>query len=38
MIHVLLVDDGTKLRSLVADDLQRYGMRVTAVASGTELR
>ena len=38
MTHVLLVDDDTELRSLVADYLQRYGMRVTAVASGSELR
>jgi two-component system OmpR family response regulator len=38
MTHALLVDDDTELRTLVADYLQRYGMRVTAVASGAALR
>ena len=38
MTHVLLVDDDTELRNLVADYLQRYGMRVTAVASGAALK
>jgi len=32
MIHALLVDDDLDLRQLVSDYLQRYGMRVTAVA------
>ena len=31
MTHALLVDDDTELRTLVADDLRRYGMSVTAV-------
>jgi two-component system OmpR family response regulator len=38
MTHALLVDDDAELRMLVADYLQRYGMRVTALASGAELR
>jgi len=38
MTHALLVDDDAELRTLVADYLQRYGMRVTALASGAELR
>jgi two-component system OmpR family response regulator len=38
MTHALLVDDDTDLRTLVADYLQRYGMRVTAVADGASLR
>jgi two-component system, OmpR family, response regulator len=38
MIHALLVDDDAELRALVADYLQRYGMRVTTVASGAALR
>ncbi len=38
MIHALLVDDDAELRTLVADYLQRYGMRVTTVASGAALR
>lgn len=38
MIHALLVDDDAELRALVADYLQRYGLRVTALASGAELR
>ena len=38
MTHALLVDDDADLRMLVADYLQRYGMRVTALASGAELR
>jgi two-component system OmpR family response regulator len=38
MIHALLVDDDAELRDLVADYLQRYGMRVTTVASGAALR
>jgi two-component system OmpR family response regulator len=38
MTHALLVDDDTELRTLVADYLQRYGMRVTAIASGAALR
>ena len=38
MTHALLVDDDTELRTLVADYLQRYGTRVTAVASGAALR
>ncbi len=36
--HALLVDDDFDLRALVADYLQRYGMRVTAVADGAALR
>jgi len=38
MIHALLVDDDAELRTLVADYLQHYGMRVTTVASGAALR
>ena len=38
MIHALLVDDDPDLRTLVADYLQRYGMRVTAVPDGAGLR
>ncbi|MES1161962.1 MAG: response regulator transcription factor, partial [Rhizobacter sp.] len=38
MIHALLVDDDAELRALVADYLERYGMRVTALATGAELR
>jgi two-component system OmpR family response regulator len=38
MTHALLVDDDAELRALVADYLQRYGMRVTTLASGAELR
>ena len=38
MIHVLLVDDDAELRTLVADYLERYGLRVTALATGAELR
>jgi len=38
MTHALLVDDDAELRTLVADYLQRYGMRVTALASGAELK
>ena len=38
MTHALLVDDDAELRTLVADYLQRYGMRVTTLASGGELR
>ena len=38
MIHALLVDDDTELRTLVADYLRRYGLRVTAVASGAALK
>ena len=38
MIHALLVDDDTELRTLVVDYLQRYGLRVTAVASGAALK
>jgi two-component system, OmpR family, response regulator len=38
MIHALLVDDDTELRTLVADYLQRYGMRVTPVASGAAMK
>jgi len=38
MTHVLLVDDDAELRTLVADYLQRYGMRVTALTCGVQLR
>jgi two-component system OmpR family response regulator len=38
MTHALIVDDDIELRTLVADYLQRYGMRVTALGSGSELR
>ena len=38
MTHALLVDDDAELRDLVSDYLQRYGMRVTAVANGAGLR
>jgi two-component system OmpR family response regulator len=38
MTHALLVDDDTELRTLVADYLQRYGIRVTALADGAALR
>jgi two-component system, OmpR family, response regulator len=38
MTHALLVDDDAELRTLVAEYLQRYGMRVTALATGAELR
>jgi two-component system, OmpR family, response regulator len=38
MTHALLVDDDAELRTLVADYLQRYGLRVTTLASGAELR
>jgi len=38
MIHVLLVDDDIDLRQLVGDYLQRYGMRVSAVADAASLR
>ena len=38
MIHALLVDDDLDLRQLVSDYLQRYGMRVTAVADAASLR
>ncbi len=38
MVHALIVDDDAELRTLVADYLQRYGMRVTAVADGAGLR
>ena len=38
MIQALLVDDDTELRTLVADYLQRYGMQVTALASGAALK
>jgi two-component system OmpR family response regulator len=38
MIHVLLVDDDLDLRQLVSDYLQRYGMRVSAVADAASLR
>ena len=38
MIHALLVDDDAELRTLVADYLHRYGMRVTTLASGAALR
>jgi two-component system OmpR family response regulator len=38
MIHALLVDDDTELRTLVADYLTRYGMQVTAVTGGAALK
>ncbi len=38
MVHALIVDDDAELRTLVADYLQRYGMRATAVADGAGLR
>jgi two-component system OmpR family response regulator len=38
MTHVLLVDDDAELRTLVADYLERYGMRVTALTCGVQLR
>ncbi|MEO8060575.1 MAG: response regulator transcription factor [Burkholderiales bacterium] len=38
MVHALIVDDDAELRTLVSDYLQRYGMRVTAVADGAALR
>ena len=38
MTHALLVDDDVELRTLVADYLRRYGMQVTVLASGAELR
>ena len=38
MIHVLLVDDDAELRTLLADYLERYGLRVTALATGAALR
>ena len=38
MIHALLVDDDTELRSLVADYLVRYGMQVTALTNGAALK
>ena len=38
MIHVLLVDDEAELRTLLADYLERYGLRVTTLATGAELR
>jgi two-component system OmpR family response regulator len=38
MIHALLVDDDSELRALVTDYLHRYGMRVTPLANGQELR
>jgi two-component system OmpR family response regulator len=38
MTHALIVDDDIELHTLVADYLQRYGMRVTALASGSDLR
>lgn len=38
MTHALLVDDDAELRTLVADYLQRYGMRVTVLANGAELK
>ncbi|MBS0444615.1 MAG: response regulator transcription factor [Proteobacteria bacterium] len=38
MTHALLVDDDFDLRALVSDYLQRYGMRVTAVADGASLK
>jgi two-component system OmpR family response regulator len=38
MVHALLVDDDTELRTLVAAFLQRYGMQVTALANGAALR
>jgi len=34
MTHVLLVDEDAELRTPVADYLQRYGMRVTALTGG----
>ncbi len=38
MIHALLVDDDPELRTLVADYLTRYGMRVSVVGDGAGLR
>jgi DNA-binding response OmpR family regulator len=36
--HILVVDDDPEMRELVHDFLTEYEMRVTAVASGTEMR
>ena len=38
MVHALIVDDDAELRTLVANYLQRYGIRVTAVTDGAGLR
>ena len=38
MIHALLVDDDPELRALVTDYLHRYGIRMTPLANGQELR
>ncbi len=36
--HILIVDDDTQLRGLLADYLREYNFRVTAVADGTAMR
>jgi DNA-binding response OmpR family regulator len=36
--HILVVDDDADMRDLVRDFLTEYGMRVTAVAGGTQMR
>jgi two-component system OmpR family response regulator len=38
MAHVLIVDDDIPLRTLTCDYLRRYGLRVTALATGRELK
>jgi two-component system OmpR family response regulator len=38
MTRCLLVDDDSEIRVAVADYLQRFGMRVTTVGSGEEMR
>ncbi len=36
--HILIVDDDREIRSLIADYLQKNGLRTTAVADGRQMR
>ena len=36
--HILIVDDDREIRQMVADYLQKNGLRATAVADGREMR
>ena len=36
--HILLVDDDREIRTLVADYLERQGLRCSAVADGKQMR
>jgi two-component system OmpR family response regulator len=38
MAHVLIVDDDIQLRTLTGDYMRRYGLRVTELATGRELK